>query len=1070
MLNINGQASTTKGKEFWMGFMQNYDSTATLSLYITATVATSGTVSIPGLSWIQSFAVAANSITAIDIPFSAMAVANGLVENKGIRILANDTISVYALNYQPNTMDAAVIFPVNSLDKEYRVQTIKGWPNDWGVEYMIVATADSSVVEITPFGGSAYTVNMNAGQVFQVQSTNDLSGAKIKEIGSCSNIAVYVGNVCADIGGCVACDHLYEQLLPISRWGVNHITVPLMNKSKDYFNIIANENTTSVSINNGTPFNLNAGQIHMLDANQPQYISSTKPIQIIQYAQGGSCDGVGDPFSVVAPPIEQSIKNITFNAFTSSVITSYFVNIVTKTNSTGILTLDGLPITFTTVPDNTQYAYARVPITQGNHTILSDSGFTAMVYGYGAYKSYGYSAGFGLLNLVYDFIISNEDSICSTPGVVQYTVNTVCANEVLCFKTPIFYPDVVAYEWDFGDGNTASGAAVSHQYATPGTYTVILTLTDGCATTTIQKNIQVIQIDLNIIPSGPTTFCEGLSVDLDAGGIYSHYSWSTMTGTQSINVTTSGTYSVTVTDNNSCSGTASIDVTVNPLPTVDVTPDQTICNGDTAILVVTGLLGSTYQWSTGETNDTIYVSPSSTNIYAVIISNVCGSVSDTIVVSINSIPSVIVGPDTICAGELYPVNASITADTILWLSSGTGTFSDTTIENPIYTPSSGDINEGTVLLTVNATGCGNASGQIDLVIIPLPPSPVLSIQPPFFCVSSPPLALTEGTPLGGTFSGTGVSYGVFSPAVAGAGNHNITYTISDTYGCESSATNTITVFQSYPPDPICIVTLDSLSAKNKIIWKKTLVNSFTNYVIFKLSGTEYIPIDTVPYNSVSEYIDNSSQPHNHTDKYKIAALDTCGILTNLSPFHETMLLQTSIGSGNYILSWNKYIDESGSFIPDWYYLYKGTFLNNMELFDSISGGLSTISYIDNESNLYYYQIAVFKPNPCNSSKNVFQKSVSNICNNQSIGINDLNVELRLVIYPNPANDNIIVEIPDITKYKNIMVCDIQGRLLLQQAVLISKHHINISFLAKGMYFIRLEGEESSSVLGRFVKK
>ena len=43
-----GQDFSTKGKDFWMGFMQNYNSSATLSIYVTATLATSGTVSIPG--------------------------------------------------------------------------------------------------------------------------------------------------------------------------------------------------------------------------------------------------------------------------------------------------------------------------------------------------------------------------------------------------------------------------------------------------------------------------------------------------------------------------------------------------------------------------------------------------------------------------------------------------------------------------------------------------------------------------------------------------------------------------------------------------------------------------------------------------------------------------------------------------------------------------------------------------------------------------------------------------------------------------------------------------------------
>lgn len=37
---------------------------------------------------------------------------------------------------------------------------------------------------------------------------------------------------------------------------------------------------------------------------------------------------------------------------------------------------------------------------------------------------------------------------------------------------------IVSYEWDFGDGHTASGSNVRHQYTRPWTYTVTLTVTD----------------------------------------------------------------------------------------------------------------------------------------------------------------------------------------------------------------------------------------------------------------------------------------------------------------------------------------------------------------------------------------------------------------------------------------------------------------------------------------------------------------------------------------------------------------------------------------------------------------
>jgi PKD repeat protein len=64
----------------------------------------------------------------------------------------------------------------------------------------------------------------------------------------------------------------------------------------------------------------------------------------------------------------------------------------------------------------------------------------------------------------------------------------------------------VSYEWDFGDGNHADGAAVAHQYASPGTYTAEVTATNSVSSDTATTTVLVEQAisGLSALNDGPT--------------------------------------------------------------------------------------------------------------------------------------------------------------------------------------------------------------------------------------------------------------------------------------------------------------------------------------------------------------------------------------------------------------------------------------------------------------------------------------------------------------------------------------------------------------------------------------
>ena len=400
--SVGVRAQTTAGKDFWLGFMYNDSGIRrpiTLTVYVSAPSHTTGNVSIPSSHWEQHFTVESGKGAAIDIPSGiGMARKSEQVEPRAIHVEADDTVACFALNYSPQTADASVILPTKALGKEYLIlaYTVSNYPS----ECMIVASLDSTQIEITPnaatLGGKKpeipFTITLSRGEEYQVQSNGDLTGTRI--IAS-KPVAVFGGSACASIPpGADFSDHLYEQMYPLTSWGKHFITTPLKSRKGDTFRFLASQDSTKLSVGTKT-MELQADRFYECILREPTVISATRPIAVAQYSNSSGFDNVenADPFMIVLSPNEQMQNRVTFNAFASSVITAYYLNLVVQQRGSELLRLDGKPVAFSEIPGTTNFKYAALKIAAGDHTIASDSGFIAYVYGYGHAESYGYSAG-----------------------------------------------------------------------------------------------------------------------------------------------------------------------------------------------------------------------------------------------------------------------------------------------------------------------------------------------------------------------------------------------------------------------------------------------------------------------------------------------------------------------------------------------------------------------------------------------------------------------------------------------------------------------------------------------------
>lgn len=126
----------------------------------------------------------------------------------------------------------------------------------------------------------------------------------------------------------------------------------------------------------------------------------------------------------------------------------------------------------------------------------------------------------------------------------------------------------------------------------------------------------------------------------------------------SINGTSSGTYTVSVTNSLGCSSLASTYISVTQLPNISISPNQSVCSGQTVTLSASG--GINYLWSTGATTTSITVSPFATTLYSVTVSGSTGCTSSAFTtVSVNDLPVADAGSNyTICSGQSVDLTAT----------------------------------------------------------------------------------------------------------------------------------------------------------------------------------------------------------------------------------------------------------------------------------------------------------------------------------------------------------------------------------------------------------------------------
>ncbi|MES2554495.1 MAG: VCBS repeat-containing protein, partial [Bacteroidota bacterium] len=311
-------------------------------------------------------------------------------------------------------------------------------------------------------------------------------------------------------------------------------------------------------------------------------------------------------------------------------------------------------------------------------------------------------------------------SLVSLPTIVSIgltiPVPTISASgpTTFCAGGSVVLTSSSAIDNTWSTGETTQSITVS----TPGNYSV--TVNNGfCSASSSPIGVTVNPLPSvpTITASGATTFCSGDSVILTSSSSTDNF-WSTGETTQSITVSTSGTFTVEVIENGCSSGNSVAEtVTVNPTPvtpTISASGSTTFCAGDSVVL--TSSSSTDNFWSTGETTQSITVLTSG-NYDVMVNDGLCSAGSASISITVNPIPALPTitasGATTFCSGGSVVLTSSSVTDN-LW-STGESTQSITVSTS------------GTFTIEVIENGCSSGNSVAEAVTVnPTPATPTIS--------------------------------------------------------------------------------------------------------------------------------------------------------------------------------------------------------------------------------------------------------------------------------------------------------------------------------------------------------
>lgn len=629
----------------------------------------------------------------------------------------------------------------------------------------------------------------------------------------------------------------------------------------------------------------------------------------------------------------------------------------------------------------------------------------------------------------YDVYVATVGDQCIT----SYTVNiatsspfgaTAGVNQNICpgNSANITASGGTSYQWLDGSTIVGTTATISVSPSNTTQYTCVVTNGSGCQSTVYTTVVVNTPAPApTISAAGSTTICSGTSVDLTSSYPTNNV-WSTTETSSTITVSTGGSYTVSYTDGNGCVSTsAPTIITVTPGTTIasGTISGPTTCGTATGSIQITGSGTGDISWtgtaSGSQTGVTLpyTISGLAAGSYTVTFTDGTGCLSNQVTEALSdptppTTPTITAGGSTtFCTGGSVTLTSSY----------GSGnTWSNAASTASITVSTSGSY---TVTYT-DGSGCSATSAPIAITVNTNPTAPTITAGGSTTFCDGGSVTLTSSQGTGNTWSTTETTQAISATA---AGSYTVTYTNAN--GCSATSTPLTITVNPLPTAPTIStsgsttfcdggsVTL-SASQASGVLWSN---NASTQDITVSTSGSY-----TVTY----------------TDGNGCSASSAATSVTvNPNPtVTMSPLTQVCVYDAAFTLSGGS--PTGGD--------YSGTAVSSNQ-FDPATAGTGT----------YAITYTYTDGNGCSGTAS------ENITVDACLGLEEITSDIN--IYPNPANDHLIIELAGDFDYT---MTDARGRIVMD-GFGNNKTTVDVRSFEAGVYFVNIHANDKTSTV-RIVKQ